>query len=67
MMLLILFGLLTIVAVLGYGLISLVKQSSPPQRLLKALTLRVVLSILLFISLMLANYLGFIQPYQWLH
>lgn len=57
--------LLAIIASMGSALFSLSRSHSDPahgQRMLRALTLRVVLSVSLFVLLLLAWRLGWIQP-----
>jgi len=54
--------LLGIVASLGSGLVFLVKDKDDQRRVLRALTLRVALSVSLFLLLMAAWLAGWIQP-----
>ena len=62
--LLILAGLLAIVLSLGSALVHLVRnKGESPQKMARALTLRVGLSILLFVLLLVAWRLGWIQPH----
>ncbi len=62
MKLLVIVVLLGILASLGSGLFYLVKDGDDQRRVLRALTLRVALSVLLFLVLMGAWLGGFIQP-----
>lgn len=52
--------LLAIVASLGSALYSMLRPGKDPKRMVKALSLRVGLSVTLFVVLMLAYYFGFI-------
>ncbi len=61
--LLILAGLLGIVLSLGSALVHLVRGKGDSKKMARALTLRVGLSILLFVLLLLAWSLGWIQPH----
>lgn len=60
---LILVILLAILISLGSGLFSLVRERSGSRKMLNALTLRISLSVLLFVLLMLAWYAGLIEPH----
>ena len=60
---LILAGLLAIVLSLGSALVHLVRGKGDSKKMARALTIRVGLSILLFALLLLAWYLGWIQPH----
>lgn len=62
MKLLVIVVLLGILASLGSGLFFLVKDQGDQRRVLRALTIRVALSVLLFLVLMVAWLGGFIQP-----
>jgi hypothetical protein len=55
--------LLAIVASLGSGLFFLVNDKGQTNRTVKALTVRIALSLGLFILLMIAYALGFITPH----
>jgi hypothetical protein len=55
--------LLAILASLGFGLFSLVKDETGSTRTVKALTVRISLSLGLFILLLLAFATGLIQPH----
>lgn len=55
--------LLGIVASLGNGLFHLVKDKGNSKRMVNALTIRVVLSVALFILLFIAWRQGLIQPH----
>lgn len=55
--------LLAIVASLGSGLYHLVKDKGESQKMARALTIRVVLSILLFVLLLIAWSQGMIEPH----
>ncbi len=57
---LLIFGIL---AALGSALLSLIRQKGPADRTVKALAIRVGLSVALFILLLLAYRLGWIQPH----
>jgi hypothetical protein len=61
--LLIVAGLLAIVLSLGSALIHLVRAKGDSQKMARALTIRVGLSILLFVLLLVAWWLGWIQPH----
>ncbi len=54
--------LLGIVASLGSGLFFLMKDSGDQRRVLRALTIRVALSVFLFLVLMVAWFTGLIEP-----
>ena len=56
--------LVTIVYSLGSALIFLVKDHGESDRTVKRLTWRIGLSLVLFLFLWLAHYLGWIQPNQ---
>ena len=56
--------LVTIVYSLGSDLIFLVKDHGESDRTVKRLTWRIGLSLVLFLFLWLAHYLGWIQPSQ---
>jgi hypothetical protein len=60
---LILAGLLAIVLSLGSALLHLVCGKGDSKKMARALTIRVGLSILLFVVLLLAWWLGWIQPH----
>lgn len=62
MKLLVIVVLLGILASLGSGLFFLVKDQGDQRRVLRALTIRVALSVLLFLVLIVAWLGGFIQP-----
>jgi hypothetical protein len=49
---------------LGFGLVALFRRGDHSQTLLRALTLRVGLSVLFFVLLMLGWYLGIIEPHS---
>ena len=59
---LILACLLAIVLSLGSALVHLVRNKGESQKMARALTIRVALSVLLFLLLLLAWSLGWIQP-----
>jgi Protein of unknown function (DUF2909) len=61
--LIILAGLLAIVLSLGSALVYLVRGKGDSKKMALALTIRVGLSILLFVLLLLAWSLGWIQPH----
>jgi hypothetical protein len=61
--LLILAGLLAIVLSLGSALVHLVRGKGDSKKMARALTIRVGLSILLFVLLLVAWSLGWIQPH----
>jgi hypothetical protein len=52
-----------ILASLGVALVALFRRGSSSQTLLRALTIRVSLSVLFFLLLMLGWYLGFLEPH----
>jgi formate-dependent nitrite reductase membrane component NrfD len=54
---------IAILASLGVALVALFKRGDHSQTLLRALTVRVSLSVLFFLLLMLGWYLGFLQPH----
>ena len=54
--------LITILATLGSGLYFLMKDDQDSERMLRALTIRVALSVSLFGFLMLGYYMGWFQP-----
>jgi cytochrome bd-type quinol oxidase subunit 2 len=60
--LLILACLLAIVLSLGSALVHLVRDKGESKKLARALTIRVALSVLLFVLLLVAWSLGWIQP-----
>jgi cytochrome bd-type quinol oxidase subunit 2 len=60
---LILACLLAIVLSLGSALLHLVRDKGESQKMARALTIRVGLSVLLFVLLMVAWGLGWIQPH----
>ncbi len=60
--LLILAALLGIVFSLGSALVRLVRDKGESKKMARALTIRVGLSVLLFVLLMVAWWLGWIQP-----
>ena len=62
--LLILAGLLAIVLSLGSALVHLVRGKGDSQKMARALTIRVGLSILLFVLLLVAWSLGWIEPHS---
>jgi hypothetical protein len=61
--LLILGCLLAIVLSLGSALVSLVRNKGESSRMVQALTLRIGLSVLLFVLLLVAWRLGWIEPH----
>jgi hypothetical protein len=61
--LLILAGLLAIVLSLGSALVHLVRNKGDSDKMARALTIRIGLSILLFVLLLVAWRLGWIQPH----
>lgn len=62
--LLILVTFIAILASLASGLVYLFKDDHDSRRVVNALTWRIGLSVALFVILMLAHALGFIQPGQ---
>jgi hypothetical protein len=54
---------IAIFASLGIALVALFRRGDHSQTLLRALTVRVSLSVLFFLLLMLGWYLGFIEPH----
>ena len=52
-----------ILASLGVALVALFRRGNDSQTLLRALTIRVSLSVLFFLLLMLGWYLGFLEPH----
>lgn len=61
--LLIIACLIAIVVSLGSGLFHLVRDKGDSKRMVKALTVRIVLSVALFVLLMIAWWQGLIQPH----
>jgi hypothetical protein len=55
--------LFLIVLSLGFGMFSLIKDREKSTRTVKFLTLRIALSILTFIFIAFAFYMGWIQPH----
>jgi len=55
--------LFAIFASLGSALYFLLKNHGDPTRIIKALTVRIIISIVLFILLMLAFFFGLITPH----
>jgi hypothetical protein len=55
--------LLAVIASLGYGLVHLVRDKGGSKRMVNALTLRVILSVALFLLLLLAWSQGLIKPH----
>lgn len=55
--------LLAIVASMASALVTLARGKGDPQRMVRALTVRVALSVGLFLLLLLAWRLGYIQPH----
>lgn len=62
MKLLVIIVLLGIVGSLGSGLFYLVRDKDGSPRVLRALTIRITLSVILFLLLMAAWFSGLIQP-----
>ncbi|MGB0237244.1 MAG: DUF2909 domain-containing protein [Cycloclasticus sp.] len=60
---LIIFSLCLIIYNLFKAFYHLTKRQSSPKDVVRSLALRIGLSITLFISLLLASYLGFIKPH----
>ena len=60
---LIVFSLCLIIYNLFKAFYHLTKRQSSPKEVVRSLALRIGLSITLFISLLLASYLGFINPH----
>lgn len=56
-------ALLAIVASLGSALFHLVTDKGDSKKMVRALTLRIALSVALFLLIMLGWYLGFITPH----
>jgi cytochrome bd-type quinol oxidase subunit 2 len=57
-------ALAAILASLGSGLFFLVKDKGSTQRMARALTVRISLSVALFVLLLLAYYAGLIAPHE---
>lgn len=55
--------LIAILASLGVALVALFRRSGNPRTLLRALTVRVSLSVLFFLLLLLGWYLGVLEPH----
>jgi len=62
MKLLVIAVLLAILVSLGSGLFFLVKDKDDSRRVLRALTIRITLSVFLFILILVAWWTGLIQP-----
>jgi hypothetical protein len=62
MKLIVIVVLLGILASLGSGLVFLARDKEGSPRVLRALTLRITLSVVLFVLLMAAWFAGLIQP-----
>ena len=56
--------LLVIIISLGSALFDMIRKDGDGARAVKALTLRISLSIALFVLLLLAYFLGWIQPHE---
>lgn len=56
--------IICILVALGSALLSLIRQHGPSNKTVKALTVRVALSVTLFLLLMAAYKLGYIQPHN---
>lgn len=54
---------IAIFASLGVALVALFRRGGNPQTLLRALTVRVGLSVLFFVLLLLGWYFGFLEPH----
>lgn len=63
MKLLIIAVMLTILVSLGSGLFFLIKDKNGERRVMRALTVRISLSVFLFLLLLAAWYTGLIQPH----
>lgn len=63
MKLLIIVCLIAIIVSLGSGLFHLVNDQGQSKRMVKALTVRIALSVALFILLLIAWWQGMIQPH----
>lgn len=55
--------LMAVLVSLGSSLFFLVKDPRDPRRMVRALTVRIILSVALFVLLFLAWYAGLIQPH----
>jgi len=62
MKILVAIAFILIIASLGSALVFLMKDKGKTNRTVRALALRVVFSIALFVLILVANYLGWIQP-----
>ena len=62
MKILVAIAFILIIASLGSALVFLMKDKGKTNRTVRALALRVGLSIALFVLILVANYLGWIQP-----
>jgi hypothetical protein len=56
--------LVAILASLGFALVALFRRGDHSQTLLRALTVRVSLSVLFFLLLLLGWYLGLLRPHE---
>jgi hypothetical protein len=56
--------LIAIVAFLGSALVQLARRQGDPQKMLRALTWRIALSVALFLALLILWRLGLIQPHR---
>ena len=64
MQIIILILLVAVVASLGHALTSLSSGAGHPQRMVRALTVRISLSVALFALLLVGHHFGWIQPHQ---
>ena len=64
MKVLIIATLIGIVISMGYAMFSMTAGPTDSKRMVRALTVRIALSIALFAFLMIGGYLGFLQPHQ---
>ncbi len=59
----IIFVMILIAISLGSGLIYLIRDSGNSKRTVKALTVRIIISLILFLFLLIAFKFGFIKPH----
>lgn len=64
MKVLVIAALIGIVASLGHALFSMTSGPTDSKRMVRALTVRVALSVLLFAFLMIGWYMNLLQPHQ---
>ena len=63
MRLIILLAFVAIVVSMGFALRGLFRRDNQPSRMVRPLTVRIVLSVAVFVLLLLAWYVGLIEPH----